>query len=166
MEQKHEPCSTTPVEVIKGENRSISQAWITTEAPVFKQDAARYSEHPAEPIRAFSLVTYIVGPLANPMHTHSLTGLHAETTIKHSAVVSRTGASHTHAHTSECMYAHTQTRSLTGVKEDHGLEADVLLSLQLELSHPGCGGYEHIKDLHEALDTAPLFSAEQRHKHN
>ena len=48
--------------------------------------------------------------------------------------------------------------SLTGVEEDHGLEADVLLSLQLELSYSGRGGDQHIKDLHEALDTAALLS--------
>lgn len=52
----------------------------------------------------------------------------------------------------------THTLVLTGVKEDHGLEADVLLPLQLELSHPRRGGYQHIKDLGEALHAAPLFS--------
>lgn len=57
----------------------------------------------------------------------------------------------------------THTRVLTGVKEDHGLEADVLLPLQLELSHSWCGGYQHIKDLQEALHTAPFFSV-VRHK--
>ena len=55
--------------------------------------------------------------------------------------------------------------SLTGVEEDHGLEADVLLPLQLELSHSGRGSDEHIEDLGEALDAAPLFSAVQGHTH-
>lgn len=63
------------------------------------------------------------------------------------------------------MSAHppTQTRSLTGVKEDHGLEADVLLPLQLELSDSGRGSDQHVEDLHEALDTTAFLSATHRH---
>lgn len=64
-----------------------------------------------------------------------------------------------------CAHADTQTCSLTGVEEDHGLEADVLLPLEFELSHPGRGSYQHIKDLHEALDAAPLISATQTQTH-
>lgn len=58
------------------------------------------------------------------------------------------------------MHTHTDVhaRVLTGVEEDHGLEADVLLPLQLELSHSGRGGYQHIEDLGEALHAAPLLS--------
>lgn len=66
-------------------------------------------------------------------------------------------------------WTHTQQRQcvclslcwLTGVKEDHGLEADKLLPLQLEFSHPGCGGYEHVEDFRKALDAAALFPATQ-----
>lgn len=54
--------------------------------------------------------------------------------------------------------------TLTGVKEDHGLEADIFLPLQLELSQSGCGSYQHVKDLSEALDTAPLLPATKRNK--
>lgn len=55
----------------------------------------------------------------------------------------------------------THTHVLTGVKEDHGLEADVLLPLQLELSHSGRGGYQHVEDLGEALHAAALLSARE-----
>lgn len=78
---------------------------------------------------------------------------------------------HTHSCLCETIHnpyiANTGTRVharvLTGVEKDHGLEADVLLPLQLELSHSGRGGYEHIKDLGEALHAAPLLSG-VRHK--
>lgn len=55
--------------------------------------------------------------------------------------------------------------SLTGIEEDHGLEADVLLPRQLELSHSGRGGDQHVKDLHEALDAAALLPATHKHTH-
>lgn len=64
------------------------------------------------------------------------------------------------------MSAHppTQTCSLTGVKEDHGLETNVLLPLQIELSDSGRGSDQHVEDLHEALDTTALLSATHRHR--
>lgn len=91
-------------------------------------------------------------------------GLHAETPIKHSdpGFIYQSIA-HLHP-TPTPTHTHTNVCILTGVEEDHSLEADVLLPLELELSHSGRGSYQHIKDLHEALDAAPLFSAIQRHE--
>lgn len=57
------------------------------------------------------------------------------------------------------------THELTGVEKDHGFEADVLLLLQLQLSEPGGGSQQHVEDFHEALNTAPLLSAQRKHTH-
>ena len=51
-------------------------------------------------------------------------------------------------------------KTLTGVEEDHGFEADELLPLQFELSHSGRGGQQHVEDLHETLHTGALLSVE------
>ena len=106
----------------------------------------------------FSL-SYRAASLCKPCaHTDQITCWDTDQTLK------RTGASHKHMYLFVLMtHKHVP---LTGVKEDHGLEADVLPPSQFELSHPGCGSDQHVKDLHEALHAAPLFSVEQAHKHN
>lgn len=109
----------------------------------------------------FSLVSYIAGILANPWHTDRITCWDTDQTLHPGFTYWSITDTHTHM---KRTHSHTHTLVLTGVKEDHGLEADVLLPLELELSHSGRGSYQHIKDLHKALDAAPLFSAIQRHK--
>lgn len=47
--------------------------------------------------------------------------------------------------------------TLTGVEEDHGLQADVLLSLQLQLTEPRGGCQQHVENLHDALHTLSLL---------
>lgn len=47
--------------------------------------------------------------------------------------------------------------TLTGVEEDHGLQADVLLSLQLQLAEPRGGCQQHVENLHDALHTLSLL---------
>lgn len=68
-----------------------------------------------------------------------------------------------------CTHTHTHTQLIdtlthTGVEQDECFEADVLLLLQLQLSKPGGAGQEHVKDLHDPLNTASLFPERWRGK--
>lgn len=46
---------------------------------------------------------------------------------------------------------------LTGVEEDHGLQADVLLPLELQLAEARGGCQQHVEDLHDALHALALL---------
>lgn len=55
---------------------------------------------------------------------------------------------------------------LTGVEQDHGLQAHVLLPLKLELTEPRGRRQQHVEDLHDALHTLTLLPEETQMKKN
>lgn len=49
---------------------------------------------------------------------------------------------------------------LTGVEEDHGLQADVLLPLKLQLTKARGACQQHVENLHDAFHTLSLLPAD------